>query len=182
MIYIRRQHSQVSIHARAWRATPHPPLSGKTQGVSIHARAWRATRWPTPSWSGRNRFNPRPRMAGDVLEVGVISRLRVSIHARAGRTTGCATSSTRLGGGFNPRPRMAGDRRTIHGSHAPNLFQSTPAHGGRRCSNRSGYPWRCVSIHARAWRATVTTMGTVSPIDVSIHARAWRATRAGWPH
>ncbi len=83
---IRRKYVQVSIHARAWRATCRPPRScastcfnsrprvagdrlhherGRRVQVSIHARAWRATQ----------HTRPRPR------------EHQVSIHARAWRAT-----------------------------------------------------------------------------------------------
>ncbi len=78
---------QVSIHARAWRATESAQVDNDLVPVSIHARAWRATLYAeqtghavqfqfTPARGGRpvcvsatridaNGFNSRPRVAGD---------------------------------------------------------------------------------------------------------------------
>ena len=55
----------VSIHARARRATPTSSLLLNIKPVSIHARARRATFIHTPRPSNGHSFNPRPREAGD---------------------------------------------------------------------------------------------------------------------
>ena len=76
-------------------------------------------------------FNPRPRVAGDArdLVLRLTSRFQ-STPARGGR-----------------RPQYAFPPATL-------MFQSTPARGGRLLL-RVRVPARHVSIHARAWRATV---------------------------
>ena len=77
------------------------------------------------------------------------------------------------------------------------VFQFTPARGGRRPRTEDGGVFRRfnsrprvagdpagdeggvsdrVSIHARAWRATVGLPQEIAFNYVSIHARAWRAT------
>ena len=56
---------RVSIHARAWRATPGPWRRDRRCGVSIHARAWRATSSRPPPVATITSFNSRPRVAGD---------------------------------------------------------------------------------------------------------------------
>ena len=127
--------SEVSIHARARRATSRGGEILRGLCVSIHARARRATRagsralqmnefQSTPARGGRPRdhelaspsrsFNPRPRAAGDLYPLRQACNSAVSIHARARRAT---TPQTR-----------------------------------RRAANR-------VSIHARARRATVQCAG-----------------------
>ena len=55
----------VSIHARAWRATPDIEQRTRAHRVSIHARAWRATAVVEQSSQIKARFNSRPRVAGD---------------------------------------------------------------------------------------------------------------------
>ncbi len=98
----------VSIHARAWRATLILRNLSRL-GVSIHARAWRATKTAAINGGFAN----------------------VSIHARAWRATPSPTRTIRLGC-FNSRPRVAGDMGTrLSGLHT-SLFQFTPARGGRR--------------------------------------------------
>ena len=166
----------VSIHARAWRATPDragSQLAGEFQFTPAHGG--RLPSIPcTPPCRG---FNSRPRMAGDAFQFALHKLQRmfqftpahggrqasgrlhpvgvVSIHARAWR----ATLDT-----F----RHVGRYR----------FQFTPAHGGRR-GNAAGAAGRVrVSIHARAWRATGGRRTFLRHSSVSIHARAWRATCA----
>jgi len=101
----------------------------------------------------RQRFNPRPRVAGDP-------------HRGPRRTWSVC---------FNPRPRVAGD-------DVPNNifyldYVSIHARVWRATYvNATPASYYTVSIHARVWRATVAgpwyTIGSV----VSIHARVWRAT------
>ena len=123
----------VSIHARAWRATPDIEQRTRAHRVSIHARAWRATAVVgsfqfTPARGGRRmswrwwrwlifRFNSRPRVAGDARYNTFPARGFVSIHARAWRATERIITTLRI---------------------------------------------VIVSIHARAWRATASrlTVGT----------------------
>ena len=99
----------VSIHARAWRATPRRRRASQPAGVSIHARAWRATAnlahdfgdrmfQFTPARGGRQRvvrdlddgdavsIHARAWRATDILEA-VKPLCAVSIHARAWRAT-----------------------------------------------------------------------------------------------
>ena len=56
------------------------------------------------------------------------------------------------------------------------VFQFTPARGGRQGRVAAIDRVIDVSIHARAWRATVFRSSHPRYIYVSIHARAWRAT------
>jgi len=101
--------TDVSIHARARRATLRHIQSAVTSEVSIHARARRATCrsgskqlgtafQSTPARGGRPAFNPAARQTklfqstparGGRLEVRRMSpsEARVSIHARARRAT-----------------------------------------------------------------------------------------------
>ena len=85
-------------------------LATQRHDVSIHARAWRATYWLaaaaltacvfqfTPARGGRpdaarhgnaepRCFNSRPRVAGDWVGEAVKCFIKVSIHARAWRAT-----------------------------------------------------------------------------------------------
>ncbi len=55
-------------------------------------------------------------------------------------------------------------------------FQSTPARGGRLDLPPFTVEAKCVSIHARAGRATDTLPTVANYARVSIHARAGRAT------
>ncbi len=101
--------SEVSIHARAWRATLDRAAGDRLGRVSIHARAWRATARSRRTRSRRSSFNSRPRVAGDAASQAPGSRSFVSIHARAWRATAVAAVIAR---GI--------------------AFQFTPARGGRR--------------------------------------------------
>ena len=143
---------KVSIHARAWRATAWDVRLSEGCVVSIHARAWRATGASARRLGLFSCFNPRPRMAGDLVEGLKVMQGEVSIHARAWRAT-MSTQNQFSADGFNPRPRMAGDT-LLRGSQLLGRFQSTPAHGGRREGRLIALQDRYVSIHARAWRAT----------------------------
>jgi len=190
---------EVSIHARAQRATVAGSFFFKKEKVSIHARAQRATRsdvllsWEpafqsTPARSGRQYrprtarprrgFNPRPRAAGD---------RRVPCRLRAARS-------------FNPRPRAAGDMRSdVLLSWEP-VFQSTPARSGRPDLRRVGacmagfnprpraagdmrtkQPSRCwMSFNPRPRAAGDVPLDAPAGASVvSIHARAQRATGGG---
>ena len=103
---------------------------------------------------GPARFNPRPRVGGDIP----------------------SPSLRGPGSRFNPRPRVGGDKEIISfgpaesvSIHAPawgatpvcvvlgvsDLFQSTPPRGGRPNMRLQLEPWLYVSIHAPAWGATV---------------------------
>jgi len=77
----------VSIHARARRATLKHEQNQHERRVSIHARARRATLFGFIDIVAMNRFNPRPRAAGDE----------------------CSRQPTAKSQFFNPRPRAAGD-------------------------------------------------------------------------
>ena len=105
---------KVSIHAPAWGATPRRHKLTGYLAVSIHAPAWGATINIDIYVCCKGCFNPRPRMGGDINEVG----RELSLI------------------GFNPRPRMGGD--VIYSIHPQALytFQSTPPHGGRHIALR----------------------------------------------
>ena len=142
----------VSIHARARRATGQADRQQRTSNVSIHARARRATidaRWNAYCAS----FNSRPREAGDPRGHSSSIWRSVSIHARARRATRvrrahCARRR------FNSRPREAGDFHGRRFAERVELFQFTPARGGRPDGLSIRMSMSIVSIHARARRAT----------------------------
>ena len=99
--------------------------------VSIHARAWRATR----------------------VDLRALVARSVSIHARAWRAT-IPHRLTAIICRFQFTPARGGRHLLSLRLARCLLFQFTPARGGR--------PWRSgqtdmrgVSIHARAWRATL---------------------------
>ena len=162
----------VSIHARAWRATASPslrycdnefqftPAHGGRQlvddaipagVVSIHARAWRATRF---LWR-------------------VCGCPHVSIHARAWRATGVVCGQPEPPW-FQFTPAHGGRLVSLKASTVPVMFQFTPAHGGRPAPvsvSRYSFVFQFTPAHGgRPSRAAA----------VSIHARAWRATIRGW--
>ena len=80
------QRKQVSIHARARRATVALLLQRPGGQVSIHARARRATQGVVADAAALG-FNSRPREAGDRNQGFGARDLAVSIHARARRAT-----------------------------------------------------------------------------------------------
>ena len=165
--------------------------------VSIHARAWRATIQARPR-RAPSRFNSRPRMAGDRTTTTRAGHTR-SFNSRP-RMAGDSRATRRPPSPprFNSRPRMAGDHKLLQACADTGKFQFTPAHGGRQLELGIGDLYSAVSIHARAWRATVLSdpystlvqfqftpahggrhsrVARRSDLNVSIHARAWRATR-----
>ncbi len=79
--------SNVSIHARVWRATFSGNRPVAVRNVSIHARVWRATSMANRTWSRIPGFNPRPRVASDKRRERQSQADRVSIHARVWRAT-----------------------------------------------------------------------------------------------
>ena len=169
------------------------------QLVSIHARAWRATRCRAPGVPLSLRFNSRPRVAGDPTRRRGDGRGRFQFTpARGGRHASHSFAASWIVFQFTP---ARGGRPHSPSSATPTWwFQFTPARGGRRhfyghnqivavCFNsrprvagdqRIARVLECVevSIHARAWRATLGGGCRSYPRVVSIHARAWRATRA----
>ena len=99
-------------------------------------------------------FNSRPRVAGDERELKRVALRGVSIHARTWRATDAqmryATSI-----GFNSRPRVAGDPAVGRGADSRRCFNSRPRVAGD-VEVRAVFPEHAdVSIHARAWRATL---------------------------
>ena len=166
----------VSIHARVGRATDRDLDFGRQTIVSIHARVGRAT------------------VLGDVVAGGEV----VSIHARVGRATEGPTSA---GGRCYVSIHARVGRATSGGltsDQATQLFQSTPAWGGRRVSFPSlAFTVPCFNPRPRGAgdapqvRALSTDggfnprprgAGDVPPAPsrflllVSIHARVGRAT------
>ena len=112
--------------------------------VSIHARTRRATVGHSLRWSARRCFNPRPHAAGDVqCLLAYPPQDEVSIHARTRRATETFCKSWKVKQCFNPRPHAAGDEQIVGPPTAPDLFQSTPARGGRR---PSGIDWSSSSM------------------------------------
>ncbi len=128
-----------------------------------------------PRTRRRTGFNPRPHTTGDIAGHKAMIRYDVSIHARTRRAT------------WWPQR-----------SQVVMMFQSTPAHDGRRpsasssCSRARFNPrphttgdlsathphdaGKGVSIHARTRRATPCQVHTREARGVSIHARTRRAT------
>ncbi len=166
--------------------------------VSIHARTRRATWNPSILWYPTSSFNPRPHTAGDLAAASSCA-LRFCFNPRP-HTAGDHTTVRlrRSNYGFNPRPHTAGDAeqyevdkviavsihaRTRRATRARcrcrllmQLFQSTPAHGGRQgVSNQPDVETK-VSIHARTRRATNCLTLIMTMKYVSIHARTRRAT------
>ena len=142
----------VSINARAWRATRRGLQMIINLNVSIHARAWRATR----------------------VAVHQPPRLVVSSHARAWRATWRWYVNNALRG-FNSRPRVAGDPLNEPRSTFLTSFQFTPARGGRRRRGVAGLRLHCFNSRPRV-AGDCRKNAPVAPAQVSIHARAWRAT------
>src|SRR5690554_6514050 len=106
------------------------------------------------------RFNPRPRMGGDVFISGRFIQ------------PACFNPRPRMGGDivvlvflllalrFNPRPRMGGDGLAAVHRRGFRWFQSTPPYGGRRNIWLHASPRWFVSIHAPVWGATYPTRQT----------------------
>ena len=124
--------------------------------VSIHARAWRATQLPrTMSKTIRFQFTParggRPAQSLDVWHLAQFQ--------------------------FTP---ARGGRQKVHGDNSMTpRFQFTPARGGRPL--RAGAPIRSLTFQftpARGGRPH-RIEAAASLVNVSIHARAWRATMSG---
>jgi len=149
---------RVSIHAPAWGAT-HTAISCLSAGtVSIHAPAWGATHRPPRPRTSPRRFNPRPRVGGDVEGGKVVpDRSRFNPRPRVGGDPPAGGNPTGGRGGFNPRPRVGGDLAMSLAAWRVRSFQSTPPRGGRR---------------QQVYEVDMTA-------DVSIHAPAWGATQAG---
>ena len=146
----------VSIHARAWRATR--AIETMVANHPFQFTPARGGRLRTGAWCARpaRGFNSRPRVAGDQAAPPTTAS-RTSFNSRP-RVAGdfIGTSEPTKSQGFNSRPRVAGDldtrdirRPVIVSIHArawratsrdglfydPELFQFTPARGGRRgCS------------------------------------------------
>ncbi len=99
----------VSIRAPAWGATPTLAPNSHLRSVSIRAPAWGATRKLLSALLVTRRFNPRPRVGGDLP-----SRWRLCDEV-------C----------FNPRPRVGGDDRRVARWVYMHKFQSAPPRGGR---------------------------------------------------
>ena len=180
--------------------------------VSIHARAWRAT--PTLGGMFRTawRFNSRPRVAGDTVEAaagmrwefqftpargGRQVRVRaaapparggrqarksarpariVSIHARAWRATGPGSGNTMSCSWFQFTPARGGRHAHESWNVAVQVFQFTPARGGRQAMDeRENRKVKFQFTPARGGRPRSRRRGARQGV-VSIHARAWRAT------
>ena len=163
-------------------------------------------------------FNPRPRMEGDISGYLTQRGSDVSIHAPAWRATVIGYpltarhrfQSTPPHGGrpfsipcfilydwFQSTPPHGGRLSVNFFNDKTRKFQSTPPHGGRRDLQKVMSCLIKVSIHAPAWRATITCgniswpklfqstpphggrlvfLYSRSAFIVSIHAPAWRAT------
>jgi hypothetical protein len=94
---------------------------------------WRAIRVTCEDCSGKEGFNPRPRVAGDDLRLVIrpSSRRFQSAPACGGRRRRPRAQGPAQPR-FNPRPRVAGDNVRACASPRSGEFQSAPACGGRR--------------------------------------------------
>jgi len=166
----------VSIHAPAWGATRREACPIPRPGVSIHAPAWGATRRSPRCEGCQWRFNPRPRVGGDLVDPPppLYCCVFQSTPPRGGRPS--PRSNRPSLSCFNPRPRVGGDVMPVFWRipsgvfqstpprggrlEEPNdtrripQFQSTPPRGGRHPRGRSDRDLQPVSIHVPAWGAT----------------------------
>ncbi len=194
--------------ARAFQSTPphggrltRPDAGREGAVVSIHAPAWGATAALRGHLINKNRFNPRPRMGGDIFCCTILMLLHVSIHAPAWGATLGGDAQAGQRDCFNPRPRMGGDEVSMILKNAVLPFQSTPPHGGRHSRQRPGrmrnrfqstppHGGRRSAYAAEAGRRArfnprprmggdgqVLVIGRAAE-EVSIHAPAWGATEA----
>ena len=145
----------VSIHARARRATQRRRRRLRRGRVSIHARARRATQpWLRLRHHLQFQFTPahdgRPSRATACCSLGP-----VSIHARARRATRARyrVADAALVS-IHARARRATNLAGLQGVKM-GTFQFTPAHDGRLHGLAVSSKPSSVSIHARARRATV---------------------------
>ena len=174
---MRRRHADVSIHARTWRATRTIAAVSATY-LQFQSTPAHGGRPGTPRLQNHVKsFNPRPHMAGDTFVSDQFAETHVSIHARTWRAT-------------------AGHGGWRGGA----LFQSTPAHGGRRwTASASMYPcfnprphmagdakgfavWppvHCFNPRPHMAGDPALHHGRQLARNVSIHARTWRATATG---
>ena len=142
--------------------------------VSIHARAWRAT--PPPAWHSRTRrFNSRPRVAGDLAQL-VYDTVPRGFNSRP-RVAGdiAYISHGKNAHSFNSRPRVAGDTNVIRNVDSSGGFNSRPRVAGDTPTESKVTIAVCFNSRPRVagdWRVP----GPCSRSRVSIHARAWRAT------
>ncbi len=119
-----------------------------------HAPAWGATTSCRIHRTALRRFNPRPRMGGDMLPpILLVTLLTVSIHAPAWGATLFIVRKT------------YGYQVSIH----------APAWGATTMESIIIKP-KTVSIHAPAWGATRVSVTYDPKKIVSIHAPAWGAT------
>ena len=156
----------------------HPPTNPLGKQVSIHARAWRATS-ALHEFSNVSRFQFTParggrRWAGVVVLILEWFQFTPARGGRLGhfprfRPFRC----------FNSRPRVAGDMGGEHVSLNQDVSIHARAWRATRHAQRR-VRHLVVSIHARAWRATRPCRQLVQRRVVSIHARAWRATARRW--
>ena len=136
----------------------------------------------------RKRFNPRPRVGGDVARSALLDRCATvfqSTPPRGGRpacdgySRGCSArvfQSTPPRGGrrcvvssytcvavsFNPRPRVGGDAAGVSSGTGPGTrFNPRPRVGGDRPTAAIRRPIAHVSIHAPAWGATPVASPTM---------------------
>ena len=154
-----------------------PPAVRAQQIVSIHAPAWGATCLVRRAHSAVRRFNPRPRMGGDLLG--------------ASGALGCPP--------FQSTPPHGGRLPSYEGTKRSKVFQSTPPHGGRpvpKIHRSVGQAFQSTPPHGgRRWLGGMRTFCAMfqstpphggrrnrarriaNGIAVSIHAPAWGATR-----
>ena len=147
------------------------------------------------------RFNPRPRMGGDIYKGVKDKRTKVSIHAPAWGATiphACKLKTVQVS---IHAPAWGATYEIVIiemifpvSIHAPAWgatflktrltsrkmsFNPRPRMGGDTIFKSCPWLW-WVSIHAPAWGATVSISSDYRTASVSIHAPAWGATK--WVH
>ena len=96
--------------------------------------------------------------------------------ARGGRLRSRRTS--RMGQGFNSRPRVAGDGTNYHHAANSNRFNSRPRVAGDRRATAREAQAQSFNSRPRVAGDPVGVLCLCAAQRVSIHARAWRATVA----
>ncbi len=143
--------------------------------VSIHAPAWGATHACRGNHNGRQCFNPRPRLGGDLLSLSSLNLISLfqSTPPHGGRRLLRITTTYSVR--FQSTPPHGGRQSDDVFLEFLVLFQSTPPHGGRPFQTSCSQHSFCFNPRPRMGGDTRKIFE--SPIwYVSIHAPAWGAT------
>ena len=128
-----------------------------------------------------SRFNPRPRVAGD--QDPHRQPLAIACFNPRPRVAGDRDTDPHppAANRFNPRPRVAGDRRMARYTPARNRFNPRPRVAG------DGRPRSALATRS-SFNPRPRVAGDAAVLDdrgkrdvVSIHARVWRATGSSMP-